>query len=241
MKAILENTLLGQLVAERPGRARVLERLGIDYYFGGQRTLKEACAAHSLDSEAVARALRASDTRQPDEEAKDWRQVSLSELIDHIITKHHAYLREMLPILSYLMDRVVHAHVGRHPELRLLLLEFEALRAELESHMGKEERVLFPLCERLEIDLRPDSPPRPALHLPIGVLEQEHREAGRALARMRELTRHFTPPGDACSAYRVLLKELADLEADLRQHIHKENNILYPRAIAAQAARTPRK
>jgi regulator of cell morphogenesis and NO signaling len=230
------RTTVGQLVAERPARARVFERYGIDYCCGGKTPLDEACAGKSLDVEAVVRELDAPD-EAPAMDQTDWTRAPLGELIDHIVATHHAYLQQQLPRLAAMANKVVDVHGERHPELNEVRAVFEELAAELESHLGKEEQILFPMIKELEA-----SATAPCFHCgsvnnPIRVMEHEHDRAGDALARIRELTRDYSPPSDACNTYRTLLTELAALETDLHQHIHKENNILFPRAAAMEAGK----
>jgi regulator of cell morphogenesis and NO signaling len=235
MGAGLVERTVGELVVERPARAAVLERLGIDYCCGGRLSLKAACERRGLEPDAVLRELELCDDSEA-EERTDWSAESLGALIDHIQDTHHQYLREELPRLAHLTAKVVRAHGERHPELAALQRVFASLRIELEAHMAKEEQVLFPICRELE-----GSRTLPALHCgsvdnPIRVMVQEHEDAGRALETMRELTGGFTPPLDACNTYRVLLDGLVGLERDMHRHVHEENNILFPRAAAIEAA-----
>jgi regulator of cell morphogenesis and NO signaling len=231
------DTPVGQLVAERPGRARVLERFGIDYCCGGRTPLAQACAERGLDVVEVLRELASDDPRGLEPVRDDGTtDATMGQLADRIVATHHAYLRRELPRLAGLMAKVADAHANRHPELRGLHHVFGELKDELEHHMLKEEKVLFPIIKQLEA-----ATAMPRLHCgsvnnPILVMEHEHASAGSALQRMRALTGGFKPPGDACATYRALLHGLADLEMDLHRHIHKENNILFPRASALEAA-----
>ena len=230
MSQIDINTPVGQLVAQSPGRAIVFERHGIDYCCGGNRPLGEACAARGVAADAVSEELAAQDAQRP-ADATDWRKAPLGELADHIVATHHAYLNEALPRLSDLASKTARAHGENHPEMIEVQHTVEELKAELEMHAAKEEMILFPLCKRLD-----QTGALPEFHCgsvanPIRVMEMEHDSAGGALARIRELTNNLTAPDDACNTYRALLHGLAELELDLHTHIHKENNILFPRAI----------
>src|SRR5262249_18631897 len=144
MSAIEMNAAVGQLVAERPGRARVFERWGIDYCCGGSKPLEAACRERALPVEAVVSDLRESDASQEADEEGDWSNASLSALADHIVAIHHAYLRRELPRLAEWMEKVLRAHGERHPELAEVHRGFETLMAELRIHIIKEENVLFP-------------------------------------------------------------------------------------------------
>lgn len=236
MSAISTHDTVGHLVAERPSRSRVFERWGLDYCCGGKKPLDQACAEKSIDLHAVLRDLLENDTRTPPGAETDWLSAPLADLADHIIETHHAYLRQALPRLSELTHRVRDAHSEKHPELVELAATFMDLRYEMENHMMKEEIILFPLIKTLEAA---DS--LPPLHCgsvnnPIRVMEMEHDDAATALTKMRALTGDYTPPADACNTYLAMLDALEELEADLHQHIHKENNILFPRAAALEAA-----
>lgn len=231
------QTPVGQIVAEDLLTASILDRFGIDYCCGGRNTLGNACAERGLDVSEVLHALEAG---KPVEDARpdriDYASMPLGALADQIVAAHHAYLREALPRLNTLLDKVVAAHSAAHPDLFELRGVFHGLKSELELHMMKEENVLFPLIKELEA-----ATSLPMIHCgsvnnPIMVMEHEHDSAGVALGRLRQLSNQFTPPPDACPTYRAMLQGLADLEADLHRHIHKENNILFPKAAALEAA-----
>jgi regulator of cell morphogenesis and NO signaling len=223
---------VGRLVADRPSRARALERLGIDYCCGGRRTLAEASAARGLDVDAVLRML---DAACGDEETDDWVPARPAELAEVIVATHHAYLRRELPRLAGLLHKVAAQHGVAHPELLELQSVFHAFRTCMNTHMNQEEWFIFPLIRRLETAVAPDDIPASLAGL-IRAAEQDHDQGGEALARMRALTGGYAPPPDACPAYRALLAGLSELETDMHSHIHKENNILFPEAIAAEAA-----
>ncbi|HEX8910993.1 MAG TPA: iron-sulfur cluster repair di-iron protein [Humisphaera sp.] len=242
-ESLLDRTV-GDLVVERPGRARVFERLGIDFCCGGRKRLRQACRDRRVDPYDAVLRLEIDDERvRPADPAAepDWSTAPLADLADHIERAHHNYLRAELPRLDRLTAKVVHAHGGRRPELAALRDAVLALREELEPHMEKEERVFFPLCRALEAADRdggevPRSPCGTSAAGPVDVLTHEHDAAGDLLARIRQLADDFVPPPDACNTYRAMLDALAGLEADMHQHVHKENNILFPRAVALEAA-----
>ena len=218
------------LVSERPGRARVFEALGIDYCCGGQVPLEDACARKGLDVSAVAGALVDAAAEDIEDEA-DWRAAPLAELCDHIVECHHGYLREELPRLSALVEKVARAHAEAHPELLEVEQIFEAIAAELQGHMFVEENVLFRACRELEVSM-----PRevPSLEGPVRAMESDHVATGTGLVRLRTLTADYMPPVGACNSYMAMLDGLETLERDLHRHIHEENNILFPRALALQ-------
>lgn len=231
-----EETMVtvGEMVTANPNRARVFERFGIDYCCGGKIPLVEACLARGVDVNAVQEALGECETDPSSELQKDWSQESMTSLVDHIITTHHAYLREEFPRLTKMTERVAEVHGERHSELLRVRDVFVALKEELELHMQKEELILFPMIKALDSGADAAADHCGTIQNPIDMMEKEHDSAGDALGALRELTGGFVPPHDACNTYRVMLDSLARLEADLHQHIHKENNILFPKAIAAE-------
>jgi regulator of cell morphogenesis and NO signaling len=236
---VTPETSVGAVVAERLGRARVFERLGIDYCCHGATPLAAACRMRSLDLNQVLSELAESDaldSTADEEDRVDWIAMSAGELADHIVESHHVYLRQELPRLSELIDKVVAAHSARHPELVTLCNTFSELRQELELHMIKEERVLFPLVKQLEAARAPFAIHCGTVENPIRVMEHEHETVGSALQRIRELTHNYQAPADGCASFKALYDGLASLESDLHRHIHKENNILFPKAAALESA-----
>lgn len=229
MSTSLIETPVGRLVAERPSRSRVLERWGLDYCCGGKKLLGEACEEKQIDADAVAREILAADAVIGSPET-DWAQEPLPALCDYIVTTHHDYLREALPRLTGLIEKVCSAHGEKHPELSEVRSIFYNFRAELELHMMKEEQILFPLIKRLDAaDLYPPAN-FGSIRYPIDTMEAEHESAGAALARMRELTADYEVPQGACNTYRAMLDGLEELEHDMHRHVHLENNVLFPRA-----------
>ena len=225
---------VGEMVVEEPSRARVFERFGIDYCCGGKIPLAEACATRGVDRDAVLKALDEFEARAASESEKDWSRESMTALVDHIVATHHTYLREEFPRLTRMTERVAAVHGERHSELPQVRDVFAAVRGELELHMHKEEQILFPMIKQLDSGDTGAAGHCGTIENPIRMMEHEHDSAGDALATLRELTGDFAIPADACNTYRVMLDSLAKLEADLHQHIHKENNILFPKALAAE-------
>lgn len=224
------DTKVGEIVAARPILARVFQRLGIDYCCGGKITLAAACARQKLDPQTVAAMLDAAaslaTTGQPEVDAA---AMTLTELANHIETTHHAYVKAELPRLLEMAERVATKHSWRDSRLPEVFKKVSFLTAEMLSHMEKEEGVLFPFIRQL------DAGEKGGFHCgsianPIRQMEIEHEAAGQAVARLRELTDGFAPNAEACNTHRALLAGLAEFESDLHQHVHKENNILFPRA-----------
>lgn len=228
------DTTVGAWVAQHPQTARVFEALKLDYCCGGGRSLAQACAERKLDAKNVFAQLEAAVQADNQQSFVNWNEAPLAELCDHIEQSHHAYLHGELPRLSDLISKVVAAHADRYPELNEVQQVFGKLRQEMELHMMKEERVLFPAIRQMEQSTESLHFPFGSVTNPIACMEHEHDSAGTALTRLRELTDDFQPPPDACGTYHVMLAALAQLESDMHQHVHKENNILFPRAIRVE-------
>jgi regulator of cell morphogenesis and NO signaling len=226
------HTTVGQLVTERPSRARIFETFGIDYCCGGKKPLAQAIAESGLDEKIVLGVLEALDTQAPGAD-RDWSKATITELADHIEQTHHAYLKIELPRLHSLVTKVAIRHGELRPQLVELARVYARFQEELQSHMHKEEAVLFPICRKLEAGRGPQS--CGSVTNPIAVMIREHDDAGDALKQMRELTDDYTPPPDACNTYRALFDSLRQLELDMHRHVHKENSILFPKAAEREA------
>lgn len=226
---VLTTRSLGDLVAELPSRAAVLDRFGLDYCCHGQRSLAEACTAAGLDASSVAKSLEDTGHDVAPDHPRD--PVMLA---DHIEATHHHYLHAELPELEALAAKVAEVHGGRHDELACVHRLVAVLGADLEPHMLKEERVLFPAIRALAGGAR--ELPFGTVRNPIRMMSLEHDRAGELLAELRSATGDFTVPDDGCASYRSLYERLAHLEADTHRHIHLENNVLFPAAIAMEDA-----
>ena len=240
MSVTMEKTVR-ELASEMPGAARVFEKLGIDYCCGGKQTLEQACLAARVQVATVVEALAAAQpSGDADRNQKDWRAAPLAELIDHIKRTHHQCTRQEIVRLGPLFDKVCSVHGANHPELFALHATFKGLADELTTHLLKEEMVLFPYIERMEESVLQKEPILPSqfgtVQNPVMMMEHEHDSAGNALRALRTGSNGYMPPSDGCTSYQTLYRALAELEADLHQHIHLENNILFPRAIALEKA-----
>ena len=219
---------LSELVLQHRTAARVLERLGLDYCCGGRRSLAQACAERGLDPATVAVFLER-EALPVAVESTDWTSEPLADLCAHIVDEHHARLRWELPRLSELAERTVSAHGEAQPQLHDLRDELEQLRGELEEHVDEEERELFPRLAAGGV-LEPAQ---------LEQLRQEHDATGERLRRLRELAGDYATEAALCSTHRTLLQGLHGLELDLHQHVHEENNVLFPRALAAISGERP--
>jgi len=229
---ITPETTLGALVATQPGLARTLERLGFDYCCGGKQALAAACTRRGLDVATTITLLEAAvSTQSAGTPEVDAATMGLVELADHIVATHHAYLKTELPRLVEMADRVGHKHGWRDARLPEMAATVRALAQEMLSHMQKEEFVLFPAVRDIEAGVAAGLGGG-NLAAPIAQMEAEHEAAGNLTAKLRLLTDGFTPNAEACNTHRALLAGLAEFESDLHRHVHKENNILFPRALA---------
>lgn len=231
----LEKTVR-EIALERAGATRVFEKMGIDYCCGGNQPLERACRVANLDIDQVLKSLDAAETASHSEENdRDWQAGSLGELVAHIKNTHHKYTREEISRLGPLFEKVCSKHGENHPELGRMQLIFQSLAQELNIHMMKEEMVLFPYVVRMEEAVIQKEPVVPApfgtVQNPVTMMEHEHDSAGEALRQLREASSGYTAPADACVSFQTLFKALAAFEANLHQHIHLENNVLFPRAI----------
>jgi regulator of cell morphogenesis and NO signaling len=225
-----------EFAAEFPNATRIFEKLGIDFCCGGHKPLREACVQARIPLASVLRSLEDGATAAAQTSAdKDFQSATLSELIAHICIVHHAYVKQETPRLQQLLAKVVAVHCANHPELGAVQRTFGELSSELLSHMMKEEMVLFPYIEKLEEAItqqrRAPQAPFGPISNPVHMMELEHESAGNALREIRMLTSAYTPPESACFSYKTLYSALKDFEADLHQHVHLENNILFPRAV----------
>jgi regulator of cell morphogenesis and NO signaling len=218
----------------------VFEKLGIDYCCGGATPLNEACASAGVTEESVVTLLNClQGLGFEDSGGKDWQTTPLSDLTKYIVNKHHTFVRTELVRLKELLAKVCSKHSTYHPELLKIRDILFRLQADLTDHMLKEERVLFPYIEKLETAVSGgEQAPRPAfgtVRNPVRMMMQEHEEAGQALRSLREVSSNYQVPGDGCSSYRTLYQALEEFEKDLHQHVHLENNILFPRAAELEA------
>ncbi len=228
------ETTVRDIALEQPASIRIFEKFGIDYCCGGRKPLTEACQEHSLEPGTVLQAI-AEATAGTAEDAVNWAAESLETICNHIVATHHAYIRAELPRLDMLAQKVISRHGTAHPELPQIQQLIHSLGADLLQHLAKEEAVLFPYITHLERNLITCGP-RPlgcfgAVRNPIRMMVAEHDASAEIMARIRLLSKGFTPPEGACPTYRGLYHALAAFEQDLQQHIHLENNTLFPNAI----------
>ncbi len=234
--SIIATRTVGDLAVEMPSAARVFEKVGIDYCCGGGKSLAEACLGAGISLEDITRSLEQTGDAEADTNVSvRWQTEPLSQLTSFIVNKHHVFTREELDRLENLLSKVCSVHSRNHPELLRVQAFFRELKQDLLPHMLKEEQVLFPYIEQMEAARASHTPaPTPffgTVQNPVRMMMTEHDSAGEILRQLREISENFTAPVDACISYKTLYNALEELERDLHQHIHLENNILFPRAI----------
>ncbi len=233
-----QETTVRDLAVEVPGATRVFEKLGIDYCCGGGKSLQDACVGAGVSVEEVLQALERGKERYGPQSGDDWRERPLAELASYIVEKHHAYTKAELARLDQLTTKVTGVHGQRHPELLKVQAVFRLLQKDLMPHMLKEEQVLFPYIVKLE-DAALNNRPAPTpffgtVRNPIAMMVQEHDTAGDLLRELRSATSDYAVPSDGCTSYKTLCAAFQEFEQDLHEHIHLENNILFPRAVVLE-------
>lgn len=232
------KTKMKDIALSNPAARQVLEDAGLDYCCGGGQSLQEACLGVNVSSEEILNRLRenAKDTGPED---LNWMAAPLCELTRHIREKHHRYVREAIPRTQALSDKVTAKHGTNHAELEDIGKLFAEVGREMILHMQKEEQILFPYIDALERAVNAQGSVEPpffqTVRNPIQRMMKEHDAAGDLVRQIRVLASEYTSPGDACTRFKALYEALREFEADLHQHVHLENNILFPRAVELEA------
>lgn len=228
----IKDKKVGSLVAEDYKYADIFKRHGIDFCCGGGISVEEACKKRGVNcDELVNDLLSVNSKSQNISGAKDW---PLDKLIDHIINTHHTYIKENIPLLLEYSNKVAKVHGDHHPETIKINRQLYVLVDELLPHLTKEETVLFPYLIKLVEKKAQPNPSFGTVQNPIRIMMEEHDAAGDIMRSISELSSEYTPPASACATYKVLYQKLLEFENDLHQHIHLENNILFPRALAVE-------
>lgn len=230
---------IGELVARDWRKAEVFKKYNIDFCCGGKSTVEEACSKKGIDPAMVQMELKEIEGRSSSN-SHNFNSWELDFLIDYIVNNHHKYVAEAMPFLDELSIKVARVHGDRHPELLAIRQHTEEIIQELTMHMRKEELILFPFIKQIVAADRERrslaTPPFGSIANPIGMMEEEHTMAGNLLELIETLSDQFTPPADACMSYRVLFAKLEEFQQDLHQHVHLENNILFPKALNLEEA-----
>ena len=232
MQSFNESMSIGSIVTQNPLTARVFHSKGLDFCCGGQISLGKACEKYELSVDSMIDELNKIENSDREFTVSD--TTTAQEVINYILVRFHDTLREELPTLDYLMDKVANVHGERHPHLISLRRAYFALVEDLNPHMLKEEQILFPLIQRLEEHAEAGVPMEGffcgSVCNPINQMEAEHNEVGNLISEIKLLTNEFIHPEDACNSYRSLYSGLEKLVNDLMLHVHMENNILHPMA-----------
>lgn len=234
METQLSTVTLAQIVSSNHKAASVFEKYHLDFCCKGKRSLEQACREQNIELNEIEGELR-NILLTATADTIDLDTITLTMLCDYIVLTHHAYVKKEMPLITGYLQKVSSKHGDRHPELNKIFQIFTALKEEMEGHMKKEELILFPRIKELEKFVNSGNGQLQInigyLQSPINVMEHEHDHAGTLLNEIRSLTGNYTPPQDACTTYRLSFAALQAFELDLHQHVHLENNILFPKAI----------
>ncbi|HLK33663.1 MAG TPA: iron-sulfur cluster repair di-iron protein [Terriglobales bacterium] len=218
---------------------QVLEQAKVDFCCGGGQSLHQACAHSGVTAGEILSRLRENAACVvPGEE--NWQAAPLAEITRHIREKHHRYVRQAVPRVYALLEKVIAAHGANHTELAPIAVLFQEVGREMIQHMQKEEQILFPYIDALERAADENAPIEPpffqSVRNPIAAMMKEHDAAGALVKQIRGLSGGYLVPEDVCASYAALYKELKEFEADLHEHVHLENNVLFPRAVELESA-----
>lgn len=232
----LDQTI-GEIVAQDYKAAAVFKKYGIDFCCKGNRSIEEACEGKKISPSHVYQDLE--KLNQVQGENTDYQSWPLDLLAQYVVSMHHNYVREKTPVLLQFLNKICKVHGARHPELFEVYELFEESARDLGEHLEKEEQILFPFIKTLTEAERTGAPLEQvhfgSVENPVEMMKHEHAVEGERFAKIAELTSNYQFPSDACSTYQVAFKMLEDFENDLHKHIHLENNILFPGAIALEA------
>ena len=228
------NKTIGQIVADDYRTAQIFKNYNIDFCCKGNRSIREVSENKGIDAGKLLAEIEQLQ-QQKDERCADFTSWPLDLLADYIEKKHHRYVEEKIPVLHQYLNKLTKVHGEQHPELFEIYDEFRASAGELAMHMKKEELVLFPFIRKMvkakESGEKAGQPHFGTVKNPVQMMMQEHDTEGERFRKISELSSNYTPPADACNTYRVTYALLNEFEDDLHQHIHLENNILFPKAV----------
>ena len=234
MMNISSNSNVGEIVRENFKAAEVFAAHQIDFCCNGNRPLGEASRTAGVEPGVLIEELNQAMAVN-DSDAEYLNALALDRLIDYIVDRHHAYVRNHIPVLLQNLEKIERKHSGHHPEIIEIKRLFEGSAGDLTMHLQKEEMVLFPHIKRLEAVKRGEVPYQAPsfgqVGNPVAMMMEEHQNEGERFEKIAKLSAGYTIPEDACNTFRVTYQQLADFEKDLHRHIHLENNILFPKAI----------
>ena len=233
------ETKVKDIVLSNPAARQVLEDAGVDYCCGGGKSLQEACLHAGVPAEEILTRLR-ENRKSASPSELNWAAAPLAELTRHIRERHHRYVRDSISRVGGTLDKVCAKHAENHPEVLEIRRLFAEVAREMTMHMQKEEQILFPYIAALEKSLKEHGALEPpffqTVRNPIHAMMKEHDAAGDLVRQIRHASGEYSPPADACTSYRALYQDLREFEADLHQHVHLENNILFPRSVEMENA-----
>lgn len=234
-----ENTKVKEVAMSNSNARKILEQAGVDYCCGGDRSLRDACTESDASLDEIMACLRRADVPLLQKDV-EWTVAPLNELTRHIVNKHHAYVREAIQRIEPLLEKVKARHGQHHREIVDIEELFSQTAEEMIAHMQKEEQVLFPYINALTLSVAEKRAIEPpffrTVRNPIRTMMKEHDSAGELIKQIRRESSGYTAPVDACASFQALYRELGEFEADLHEHVHLENNILFPRAIELEVA-----
>lgn len=233
------ETRVKDIALSDPSARRILEDSGLDYCCGGGKSLHDACLDANISMEEILESLRTSGARELSRQAAAWNDARLCKLTAHICDKHHRYVRDAIPRLGALLEKVSAKHRAAHPELVEIEGLFGQLAREMITHMQKEEHILFPYIDAMDNAANSGGSLEPpffqTVRNPIHAMIREHDSAGSLAKQIRSLSSDYTAPASACASFIALYQGLREFEADLHEHVHLENNVLFPRALQMEA------
>lgn len=230
----LSNNTLAEIVISNHLAAAIFEKYNLDFCCTGKKTLNEACAEKNLPVEVLVGEIEKTNHCKLSSPKLDFERLTLNQLIEYIVNTHHCYLKKEFPLIKEYLHKVVARYGVRHPELYNVFALFAAIKEEVEYHMQREETILFKRIREIEriIDEGKEIVINSTYLLAhVNMVEQEHFHTGSLLKELQTLTDNYTPPADACTTFRLAYSSLEAMELDLHQHLHLENNILFPKAM----------
>lgn len=229
-----EAETVGAIAAKDLRKAEVFRKFGLDFCCGGKKSLEEACTDAGVSVNQVSEALE-SLPQQPANPAQDFNNWSLDFLADYIVNIHHRYVMDSIPALNGLAEKIAQHHGPSHPELHEIRTHVAALLSEMQSHQVKEEKILFPFIRQMvqcEREGKPFAyPPFGTIESPVQMMLADHDEAAAHIHAIETLSDNYQVPADGCDSYRLYYYKLHEFDKDLHQHIHLENNILFPKSV----------
>lgn len=229
----MKDKTVAEIVTQNIKTADIFKKHGIDFCCGGGISVAKACEKHNIDLTEIENELSALGNVAPT--AQNYNDWGLDYLSDYIVNTHHGYVAEAIPLLLHYASRVAQVHGEHYKEVVTINNLVREVAQELAAHMKKEEIMLFPYIKRLIAEKNgatfQGNPPFESVESPIKMMEAEHESAGDIFKKIFELTNNYTPPQGACNTFKALYNKLDEFEQDLHQHVHLENNILFPKAI----------